>query len=244
MDWLNTDIYDKKNKKIEFNNNFDIKEKNTWPSEERLNQTLNNFKEKNIQKKNEMNQIKNLKSQLNWLSLQEEFISLQPYIFDQDPKKWWRKISEAPDNIKKFLITDGEYTEWFEQAIFIMEYYLKHHTFNNETSDIIYNYNIRFHIWQQYAMIWEYDKALIWFNGIKDDWCTNFWKEYLDATIAFLQKDTAKLKNIYEQDGIDVINRRFIEYLYKYSDMKYSEAYSGWMSLNDMYKYISANMKK
>lgn len=125
----------------------------------------------------------------------EEFLKLDPEAFDQDEEKGWRKIEKSGKPL---------------EAAKVIELYLESNQdiiCNGSAEDVELGKFMHFHIGQLLALTDEkyYDKAVLHFQQAflpeQEGW--NF---YVEGTIAFLQKDKAKLdKNI---QGLVTLERK------------------------------------
>ena len=176
-----------------------------------------------------------------------ETIILNPTIFDQNKQVWWRKYSEW--NYRNFLASNWKNITWFQQAIQVMTDYLENYSFEEWFNGQMDRRWIEFHLWQQYAMIWDYTNALKWFTTLQhEETVLSEWgirkhgKEYIDATIAFLQRDKTKIDKIYstshllESEG----DKEFIKRLHTHFDKSYIEAYNDWLSLPEQSRFLES----
>jgi hypothetical protein len=213
--------------------NFDIMILDQWKSAESFIQILE--QDKINQQLEQDTHIGELKKQLLDYS---KFLTLTPEVFEESTVLWWRKFSVW--NYKNFLVSGWKDKDWFNQAIQVMEYYLENYSFREWFWWKMDKWWIEFHLWQQYAMIWDYTSALKWFNKLQKEWSKKHWTEYLETTIAFLNRDKEKVKLLYEQSRCLKIewDKEFIWYLYRYFDQNYAVAYNWGISLMEQSKYL------
>ena len=155
--------------------------------------------------------------------VQNNILNLGYQSFDQNPNSGWRKVAQ-----------DKGITE----AGNLIDRYLKKHK-DLDPSETV---NLHFHAGQMYAFADDYETALERFNkakykqefeGIPEEAKTflDAWNAYVEATIAFLQKDKVKLLECRQQimngpkiDG-KIPHLDIIDSLINNFDLPYSEAY-------------------
>lgn len=153
------------------------------------------------------------------------FLALDPRTFDQDPQKWWRSIQSA--GMKEFIFSWGKNTQSIHNALRVMIHYLEHYDFSKIPDQAHFKPLLERHIWQAYAMAWEYDKAVLHMQKLYNEWYKGVWTRYMQATIAFLQRDKETLKNLSEISWDEESNNMFITQFYNNFEKTYVEAYGG-----------------
>jgi hypothetical protein len=142
----------------------------------------------------------------------KEMLELEPEDFDQS-ELGRRKYEENPG-----------------KAIYILKHYLEHYNFGNTEEYVNWKQRITFHLWQCYAVANDYANALLTFQKLKQENCTEVGEAYLTATILFLDRDKAGLTSLREvvKDLDENIcpNIALIERYYLHFDKSYQEAYA------------------
>ncbi len=159
----------------------------------------------------------------------EKYLSLDPYTFDQS-ESWWRWFEK--NSIRECIFSNFENKSKTYDLINLLKFYLENYKFNNTNKRHKRLHNLmRFHIWQIYAQILEYDNAIMYFSKLQEELYDGVWKNYLDFTIAFLQWDELIMKNIVSIMQVDEINYEVVCRMYNKKDLSYIEAYF-WENIN------------
>jgi hypothetical protein len=155
--------------------------------------------------------------------VQNNILNLDYQSFDQSPNAGWRRLAQ-----------EGRFAE----SANLIDRYLKKHK-DLDPSETV---NLHFHAGQMYAFADDYEAALEHlkkaryaqeFEGIPEDVKAflDAWNSYVEATIAFLQRDKMKILRCRERiangpkiDG-KIPNLDIIDSLINHFDLPYSKAY-------------------
>ena len=150
----------------------------------------------------------------------EKFLAQEWHTFDQDHEKWWRSITNNPNNTLAQILDEKIYSQvanLIEEYCALHEKKLEHHA----------NALMIFHSGQLYAMDNNYTKAVPQFEWVLNNYPQIVGKEYIEATLYFLKGEKEKLLELAKKMKKDETNRETVQRLQKWFKKTYYEAYTG-----------------